>query len=82
MGRVGGFEKSDYDRSVKDLIIDIDGDFMHNDCVMGLSNCSDEMPCPLHIYFKEIKAKIVEMADVSISDLCNDENAYLRLISE
>ena len=70
----------DYNRSLKDLIIGIDGDLKYDRCAMGLSQCSDENPCPLHEYFKPIKTKILdEFLNIKIDEICKNPNNILKL---
>ena len=79
-GPNGGFLILDYNRSLKDLIIDIDGDLKYDRCAMGLSQCSDENPCPLHEYFKPIKTKILdEFLNIKIDEICKNPNNILKL---
>jgi len=79
-GPGGGFVAGDYTRTIKDLIIDIDGDFRYDRCSLGLSDCSDNNPCPLHDYFKPIKNKILnEFMIVTIDEICKNPNKVLKL---
>jgi len=79
-GPGGGFKRNDYERTIKDVIIDIDGDFKYDRCSLGLSKCSNETPCPMHDYFKPIKDKILtEFMIVTISELCNNPNKILKI---
>lgn len=79
-GRGGGFIPKDYTRTIKTLISDIDGEFRYDRCVLGLSDCSDSNPCPLHDYFKPIKTKILdEFMEVTIEEICKNPNKVLKL---
>jgi Rrf2 family protein len=79
-GRGGGFIPKDYTRTIKTLIGDIDGEFRYDRCVLGLSDCSDSNPCPLHDYFKPIKTKILdEFMEVTIEEICKNPNKVLKL---
>jgi len=44
-----------------DVVEAIDGLDVVRRCVMGLPECSDEHPCSLHRYWKEIRERILEM---------------------
>ncbi len=44
-----------------DVVEAIDGLDVVQRCVIGLPECSDECPCSLHRYWKEIRERIVEM---------------------
>lgn len=79
-GPNGGFSKLEYNKTLKELIIDIDGDFKYDRCALGLSECSDENPCHLHDYFKCIKIKILtEFLNVTIDEICSNPNKILKL---
>jgi Rrf2 family iron-sulfur cluster assembly transcriptional regulator len=79
-GPGGGFSPNDYSFKLRDLINDVDGEFNYDRCVLGLSDCSDENPCPLHDYFKQIKVKILdEFMEVTIDEICENPNKVLKL---
>lgn len=79
-GPRGGFIMLDYNKSLKDLILDIDGELKYDRCAMGLSKCSDENPCPLHEYYKPIKSSILDsFLNVSIDEICKNTNLILKL---
>lgn len=79
-GPGGGFISNDYSRTIKELITDVDGAFKYDRCVLGLSDCSDVNPCPLHDYFKPIKSKIIgEFMEVTIEEICKNPNKVLKL---
>lgn len=40
-------------------VIDGKGSFMG--CALGLDECSEEHPCPLHCYYKDIRGQILHM---------------------
>ena len=50
-GPKGGFYLSEKNlkASLEDIILCIDGPDVFTGCVMGLSKCSSENPCPLHV---------------------------------
>lgn len=79
-GPGGGFTPNNYSLTIKDLVIDIDGSFKYDRCALGLSECSDLNPCPLHDYFKPIKTKILgEFMNVTIDEICKNPNKVLKL---
>ncbi|HEX5554171.1 MAG TPA: Rrf2 family transcriptional regulator [Chitinophagaceae bacterium] len=41
----------------------IDGMGIFTGCVLGLSDCSEEHPCPLHHQYKGIRAQIIAMLE-------------------
>jgi Rrf2 family protein len=44
--------------TVAEIVRAIDGDQLFTECGMGLRNCSEKRPCPLHNEFKSIRKKI------------------------
>ena len=44
--------------SLYDIYRAVDGDTYLDACAVGLSRCSDEMPCPLHERWKPIRERI------------------------
>lgn len=60
-GPRGGFE---IDKSrmknimVSEIVAVLDGDAIYNGCALGLSNCSDVDPCPLHDSIVEVRNKL------------------------
>lgn len=62
-GRLGGFclregaEKTD----LMHVLILTEGTGFTDDCVLGLKVCSDETACPMHVRWKPIKEKVVQM---------------------
>ena len=61
-GPNGGFylSKSDKEKTVWDIIKNIDGTSKFDDCFLGLSKCSDETPCPVHFIVSPFKQKLLE----------------------
>ncbi|KFF15539.1 RrF2 family transcriptional regulator [Flavobacterium hydatis] len=60
----GGFEVSN--EAVKSIkliqIVDaIDGDNIYKGCGIGLKECSEKRPCPVHNEFKKIRELLLEM---------------------
>ena len=64
-GPNGGFymDKHDLKNSIADIVKAIDGDSIYSDCVLGLKECSEASPCPVHIEFKEIKKNLIKMIE-------------------
>lgn len=65
-GRTGGVKlaKSPEKIYLNDIVVSIDGPIHVNPkCVIGLSLCSDEVPCPLHDQWKPIKEKMRHMLE-------------------
>ncbi|MFL5788989.1 MAG: RrF2 family transcriptional regulator [Flavisolibacter sp.] len=62
-GPNGGFFLDELSKkhTVADIVSAIDGDKLFIGCGMGLKNCSEKKPCPLHDEFKVIRKQIHDM---------------------
>lgn len=84
-GAGGGFYIEN-DRLKKIKIIQIvealECDSIITGCGLGLKNCSEDHPCPVHEQFKEIKANLVHMFEnTTLADLASglkNGNTFLR----
>lgn len=73
-GPNGGFYLQD-DRIIYliDIVIAVDGNELFTACSMGLKNCSDGQPCPMHHQVKPIKAQLLkELSRNSINDMVHN----------
>ncbi|MBS1533777.1 MAG: Rrf2 family transcriptional regulator [Flavobacteriaceae bacterium] len=64
----GGFMvlKDDLKRiKLSDIVMAIDGDSVFLRCGLGLSNCSEEHPCPVHEKFKFVKRDLIFMLETT-----------------
>lgn len=66
-GPNGGFymEGKNLQQSVADIVREIDGDKLFTGCGLGLKECSEDHPCPIHNDFKYIRQEIKDMLDNS-----------------
>lgn len=63
-GPKGGYEipKDEQDKiTVYQIVEAIDGDKIYNGCGLGLKQCNEQMPCPIHFKFKEIRDDLKAM---------------------
>lgn len=62
-GPTGGFfvDGSHQELTLKHLVDAIDGEELFTGCSLGLENCSEANPCPLHGEIKQIRLSIVRM---------------------
>lgn len=70
-GPNGGFMLSEEQRklSLMDIVQFIDGDKIITTCCLGLRNCSEKAPCPVHDEYKVIRKKISHMlSSTKVSD--------------
>lgn len=79
-GPNGGFylENSYLDASIADVVKAIDGDQLFVGCGLGLAECSEKMPCPIHHEFKKIREQITELLH-STKFIHFHENKELKL---
>ena len=49
--------------SLSDIVMAIDGDSVFLRCGLGLSNCSEDHPCPVHEKFKFVKKDLIYMLE-------------------
>lgn len=50
---------------LKDIVFSIDGDSIYKGCGLGMKQCSEVCPCPIHNQFKIIKNGIKEMLETT-----------------
>ncbi|SEJ48185.1 transcriptional regulator, BadM/Rrf2 family [Dyadobacter koreensis] len=84
-GPNGGFyiDKDSRKKTLADVVTAIDGDKLFIGCGLGLKNCSESKPCPLHSEFKSIREKIkVTLHNATIGDFNESLNAGLSFIKE
>ena len=49
--------------NLSDIVMAIDGDSVFLRCGLGLSNCSEDHPCPVHEKFKFVKKDLIFMLE-------------------
>ncbi len=50
----------------------MDGDSVYNGCGLGLEECNEEKPCPLHKKFNPVRDKLTEMLEqTTLEDLAS-----------
>lgn len=65
-----------------DLVIAIDGDQLFKGCGLGLKQCSEETPCPIHNDFKVIRDRLEQMLrNKKIVDLASEINSGAAILS-
>ena len=65
-GPTGGFsmDKKELDKiKLSDIVFTIDGDSIYNGCGLGLKQCNEVMPCPVHNQFKLIRDDLKKMLE-------------------
>jgi len=66
-GPNGGFymDQQNLNISIADIVREIDGDKLFSGCGLGLEQCSETHPCPLHDQFKSIRTNLRIMLESS-----------------
>ena len=83
-GPNGGFYLDELSKkhTLADVVEAIDGDGIFTGCALGLKQCSEITPCPLHSKFKSIRKQLqVMLGSVSVENFNDELNAgisYLR----
>lgn len=65
-GAHGGFEIDKKDiKTIKlsDIVDAIDGDNIYKGCGLGLHECNEDKPCPMHDKFKSVRDQLREMLE-------------------
>lgn len=57
----GFFIDPDSDCTLADVVLALDGEKLFSGCGLGLEQCSEVCPCPIHAQFKKIRADFSEM---------------------
>ncbi len=72
-GPNGGFDMDKKQMAkikLSDIVYAIDGDSIYRGCGLGLKECSEKRPCPLHDKFKSIREELTSMLEtISIYEL-------------
>lgn len=74
-GPNGGFylDKQSLKNSLADIVKAVDGDQIFSGCGLGLKQCSERRPCPIHNEFKKIRENIYNMLDNAKIGEFNDQ---------
>lgn len=85
-GPMGGFvirPESIQQVRLSDIVNAIDGPDVYKRCAIGLSNCSESTPCPLHQRFKSVREDLKSMLEntrlAELSDKINMGGVHLRI---
>lgn len=85
-GSGGGFEISELNLDkvkLQEVVYLIDGDKIYQGCGLGLKECSESHPCPVHFKFKEIRNGLLKMLEsTTLRELAIDTklgNAFLKI---
>ncbi len=64
-GPTGGFYLNDSSmkQSLADIVKAVDGDKIFQGCGLGLKQCSEALPCPIHHEFKRVRKQLFQMLE-------------------
>ncbi|HSJ67193.1 MAG TPA: Rrf2 family transcriptional regulator [Anditalea sp.] len=48
--------------NLHEIVVALDGDQIYSGCGLGLAECSEDHPCPIHEHFKLVRADLNAMA--------------------
>ena len=68
-GPTGGFSMSQQELEevkLSTVVTAIDGDAIYKGCGLGLKNCNEKMPCPVHNQFKVVREDLREMLETTL----------------
>lgn len=70
-GPNGGFKLTDKKEvKLEDVVVAIDGTHLIKDCVLGIEECSDQNPCPIHDKYVKVRN---ELMNTLLSTKVNDK---------
>ena len=66
-GPTGGFflDAASSGCSLADIVTAIDGDKLFTGCGLGLKDCNEKKPCPIHYQFKTVREDIYNMLEAA-----------------
>ncbi|MGH1433557.1 MAG: RrF2 family transcriptional regulator [Lewinella sp.] len=83
-GPTGGYEISKSKLStitLSEIVDAIDGDNIYKGCGLGLKNCNESKPCPMHFQFKAIRDDLKQMLEVTtVQGLANELHSGLAFL--
>lgn len=73
-GPTGGFiiEKSQLEKiKLSQIVLAIDGDRVYKNCGLGMKDCSEKFPCPVHNQYKIVRNGLCQMLETTdLLQLC------------
>jgi Rrf2 family iron-sulfur cluster assembly transcriptional regulator len=69
--------------TVNDIVDAMGASMANKKCILGLSDCSDIAPCPVHDKWKSVREVLIEsLHEQTITDLVHSYNAKLAMASK
>ena len=75
-GPGGGYKFSQHPKNVSlvSIVYILDGETAFRRCIMGLHQCSDTQPCPMHGTWKHLRAELIKaLAEKTLFDLMKED---------
>lgn len=75
-GPGGGYKFVQHPRNVSlvSIVYILDGETAFRRCIMGLNQCSDKQPCPMHGAWKHLRAELINgLAEKTLFDLMKED---------
>ena len=83
-GPTGGFSMDSHQQEfvkLSTIVSAIDGDSIYSGCGLGLKNCNERRPCPLHNQFKSIRNGLRDMLEsTTVKSLSSDLESGLTFL--
>ena len=80
-GPNGGFyiTEEQLEKSIMDIIIEIEGKDRLKQCALNFENCDSENPCPIHDFISETKEELrASFSKIKVIDLKNKNYKFLK----
>lgn len=83
-GPNGGFDMSEENRkkyNIRTIVEALDGDALYTECGLGLKQCNQERPCPIHAEYAKVRNEIIQLhTQANIEELATklDDLAVLK----
>ena len=84
-GPTGGFvlAKAPEDITLLDIVDALEGISSYERCAVGLAECSDEMPCPMHDSWRGLREQVMEyLRSRTVADLGKELRRKQELLRE
>lgn len=69
--------------TIEEIVDAMGGDLAAKRCILGISECGDDVPCPLHESWKSVRKTLTrKMHEETVKDLVRAHRAKLKLRAE
>ena len=80
-GPNGGFfvTEEQLEKSVMDIIVEIEGRDRLKQCALNFENCDSENPCPIHDFISDVKEELrASLSNIKVIDLKDKNYRFLN----